>query len=164
MLFLKSRRNFLKVGFLSSAVIVMSGCDVFAITTPNHTIEVLQNDLFPKAKELKIETANYINLILRNRYISDEDKLFLKNGIKWLNETAVEMHGSLYTKLSLFERQNLLKEISATKWGESWLYNMMTYIFEAMLGDPIYGSNNEEAGWKWLNFEGGNPRPKRMYI
>jgi hypothetical protein len=41
---------------------------------------------------------------------------------------------------------------------------MMRYIFEAMLGDPIYGANKHEAGWKWLAFEGGKPRAKRMYL
>ena len=161
---INSRRKFLKMGFLSSAVFVMSGCELFSITTPVHTIRMVQNDLFPKAKALNIETANYITLILKSRYVSDEDKLFLKNGTKWLNETSVEMYKNIYTKLTYIERQNVLKEISQTKWGDSWLYNMMNYIFEAMLGDPIYGGNNKEAGWKWLAFEGGKPRPTKAYV
>ena len=159
-----SRRTFLKAGFLSSAVIVMNGCSPFAITTSRETISVVQNDLFPKAQELKINTSEYITLLLRHSRVSDEDKKFLKNGVKWLNETAVEMHNKTYTKLSKDKRHSVLNAISGTQWGENWMYNMMTYIFEAALGDPIYGSNNKEAGWKWLEFNGGVPRPTKAYL
>ncbi|MEA2072856.1 MAG: gluconate 2-dehydrogenase subunit 3 family protein [Campylobacterota bacterium] len=159
-----SRRTFLKAGFLSSAVIIMNGCSPFAITTSRETISVVQNDLFPKAQELKINTSEYITLLLRHSRVSDEDKEFLKNGVKWLNETAVEMHKKIYTKLPQEKRQDVLNTISDTQWGESWMYNMMTYIFEAALGDPIYGGNNKEAGWKWLKFSGGMPRPTKAYL
>jgi len=33
-----------------------------------------------------------------------------------------------------------------------------------MLGDPIYGGNNKEAGWRWLAFSGGEPRPKKAFL
>ena len=162
---LQTRRNFLKAGFLSSAVFVMSGCELFSVTTSRETIDVVQNDLFPKAKELGINTSNYLNkVVLHHSRISQEDKQFLKNGVKWLNETAVEMYKESYTKLPAHKRQEVLNAISQTEWGESWMYNMMTYIFEAMLGDPIYGGNNSEAGWKWLAFSGGLPRPTKAYL
>ena len=161
---LNSRRTFLKVGFLSSAVFVMSGCELFSITTPQDTIKVLQTDLFPKAKELGINTSAYISVILHHSRVSDEDKVFIKNGVKWLNEEAVKMYKTTYTKLLSTQRQELLTTIAKTEWGENFMYNMNSYLFEAMLGDPIYGGNNKEAGWKWLQFSGGQPRPKEMYL
>ena len=161
---LQTRRNFLKAGFLSSAVFVMSGCELFSVTTSRETIDVVQNDLFPKAKELGINTSNYISIILHHSRVSQEDKLFLKNGVKWLNETAVEMYKECYTKLSALKRQEVLLHISKTEWGESWIYNMMTYIFEAMLGDPLYGTNYRESGWKWLAFKGGTPHPTKVFL
>ena len=161
---LSSRRNFLKAGFLSSAVFVMSGCELFSVTTPQDTIKVLQNDLFPKAKELGVNTSSYINIILHHSRVSDEDKAFIKNGVKWLNEEAVKMHKTTYTKLLSTQREEVLNSIVQMQWGESFMYNMNSYLFEAMLGDPIYGSNNKESGWKWLEFTGGEPRPKEMYL
>jgi len=162
---LVTRRKFLKAGFLSSAIFVMSGCELFSVTTSRETIDIVQNDLFPKAKELGINTSNYLNkIVLHHSRISQEDKQFLKNGVKWLNETAVEMYQESYTKLSAPKRQEILNAISKTEWGESWMYNMMTYIFEAMLGDPIYGGNSSEAGWKWLAFNGGLPRPTKAFL
>ncbi len=159
-----SRRTFLKAGFLSSAVFVMSGCELFSITTSEDTISVLQTDLFPKAKELGVNTASYISVILHHSRVSEEDKAFIKNGVKWLNEEAVKMHKTTYVKLLLTQREEVLREIVKTEWGESFMYNMNSYLFEAMLGDPIYGGNNKEAGWKWLHFSGGQPRPKEMFL
>jgi len=161
---LSSRRNFLKAGFLSSAIFVTSGCELFFITTPRDTFKVLQDDLFPKAQELGIDTSSYLSIVFHHSRISKEDITFLKNGVKWLNEEALKLHKTSYTKLLTTQREEVLKNIVDTKWGENFLYNVMNYLFEAMFGDPIYGSNNKESGWKWLEFQGGEPRPKEIYL
>jgi len=158
------RRAFLKAGFLSSAVVIMNGCTVFGVTTSRDTIKILQNDLFPKAKELGINTADYISIILHHSRIEKSDKEYLRNGVKWLNESAVQNYKKQYTKLLTHERQELLKIVVQEDWGSSWLDVMMRYIFEASFGDPIYGGNNAEAGWKWLAFEGGQPRPRKVFL
>jgi len=159
-----SRRNFLKAGFLSSAVFLMDGCSLVGVTTPMQTLRLLQQDLFPYAKELGIETAPYMQIVFHHSRISDADKTFLKNGVKWLNEEAISKHKKEYTKLSLAQREEVLVDVSKTEWGESFVYDVMNYLFEAMLGDPIYGGNNQETGWQWLNFQGGKPRPQKAYM
>ena len=161
---LVKRRNFLKAGLLSSAVILTSGCTVLGVTTSRDTIKVIQNDLFPKAKELGINTADYITIIYRHHKIAESDKEFLKNGVKWLNESAIEMHKQTYTKLSDEQRQEVLREIATFEWGESWIDTMLRYIMEASLGDPIYGGNNKQAAWQWLSFTGGSPRATEVYL
>jgi len=163
-MYLNQRRNFLKYSFLGSSVFIMNGCELFSVTTIHDTIKVLHTDLFPKANELQIETSNYISIILHHERVTKEDKIFLKNGVKWLNEASASMYKKTYTKLLFQERQELLHAIVQKEWGESWLHTVMTYLFEAMLGDPIYGGNNNEAGWKWLSFEGGLPRPTKAYL
>ena len=164
MLILNKRRVFLKAGFLSSAVFVMNGCELFSVTTSQDTIKTLQYDLFPKAKELGVNTSSYINIVFHHSRVSDEDKAFIKNGVKWLNEEAVKTHKTTYVKLLPEQRQEVLSLIVKEKWGESFTYDVMGYLFEAMLGNPIYGGNDNEAGWKWLNFAGGEPRPKKAYL
>ena len=161
---LQNRRKFLRLGFLSSAVFIMQGCELFSVTNSSETIKVAQNDLFPKAKELGVNTLNYINTILHHSRINEAEKTFLKNGVKWLNESAVELYGATYTKLSDAKRQLVLQNIAQTRWGGSWIDAMTRYILEATLGDPVYGGNNKEAGWKWLAFEGGSPRPTKAYL
>lgn len=159
-----SRRNFLKYGFLSSSVLVMSGCELFSVVTPKETIELVQNDLFPKAQELGVNTFVYMSIVLNHSRVTDEDKEFIKNGVKWLNEEAVEKYNFTYTKLTSPQRQDILKIISQVRWGDSWINEMLTFALEATLGDSIYGANKSEAGWKWLEFQGGLPRPKKALL
>jgi len=159
-----SRRKFLAAGFLSSAVFLMDGCSLFGVTTPIDTITVLHGDLFPKAAQLEVATAPYMHIVFHHSRISQADKTFIKNGVKWLNEEAIKVYKTPYIKLSSIRRQEILRSIAKAEWGESFLYNIMSYMFEAMLGDPIYGGNNKEAGWKWLAFSGGEPRPKKAFL
>lgn len=158
------RRKFLQYGFLSSSVFLFDGCTLFGVTTPYATIRVLQNDLVPQAESLGINTISYMHIVFKHKRIRKSDKEFLKNGVKWLNEESIKKYHKEYVKLVKHQRESLLHVIAKTSWGESFLYDIMSYTFEAMLGDPIYGGNNNQAGWKWLAFQGGLPRPKKVYI
>ena len=142
----------------------MDGCNLFGVTTPMQTLGVMHKDLFPHAQKLGVKTAPYMHIVFNHSRISDEDKTFLKNGVKWLNEESITQYKQEYTKLSSQRRQDILTTITKTEWGDSFVYDVMNYMFEAMLGDPIYGGNNHEAGWKWLQFQGGKPSPKQAYM
>ena len=163
-MFLNSRRTFLKKSFLSTAVLVMAGDKLFGAITPFETLVVVQEDLFPYAKELGSNASAYISLILNHSRVTDKEKAFIRNGVQWLNEEAILQYKKLYTQLSPVNRQNILHTISNEKWGERWLYTLLTYTMEAMLGDPIYGINKNESGWKWLNFAAGIPRPTKALL
>jgi len=142
----------------------MNGCNLFSVVTPKETIELVQRDLFPKAQELGINTFVYMSIVLNHSRITDEDKEFIKNGVRWLNEEAVEKYNTIYTKLTASQRQEILKDISQVKWGDSWINEMLTYALEATFSDPVYGVSKNESGWKWLAFEGGYPRPKEALL
>jgi len=163
-LFFNSRRNFLKTSTLTSAVFIAFGCELFAEATTTQTFALVQDDLFPYSKELGVNSSAYMTLILNHSRVTDEDKEFLKNGVKWLNEEAVAKYKNSYTKLSYSQRQNTLKSISQEKWGESWLDMMLTYILEATFSDRVYGVNPKEAGQKWLGFSNGLPKPKEALL
>lgn len=158
-----NRRNFLKAGFLSSCVLVMSGCELFSITNPMQTIKILQYDLFPHAKRLNIDTNKYLQIILTHSRIDEDEKKNIKNGIKWLNEEAVELFGKSYIKLDSLQRQKILILISQTKWGDRFIRRILTYIMEATFSDPIYGVSSGN-GWRWLNFKTGLPQPKEALL
>jgi len=160
----QSRRSFLKAGFLSSAIFLMDGCNLFSVTTPLQTLAFMHKDLFPQADELGVKTAPYMHIVFKHPRITKEDKTFLKNGVKWLNEEAIKRYKKEYTKLSLVQREDILETITKTEWGDSFVYDVMNYMFEAMFGDPVYGGNNNEAGWQWLAFKGGKPRPIQAYM
>ena len=168
MMDLRSRRNFIKGGFVGSIVLLSVDSVLFGGVRIADTVSVLQDDLFPNStgvpNQEQTNAKAYLFLILNHSRISDEQKRFIKNGIKWLNEESVSKYKKLYTKLTYTERQNILEDISKISWGESFIEAMLKYILEATLGDPIYGINKDECGWKWLNHKGGLPRPKEAYL
>ncbi len=161
---LNSRRTFLKNSFLYTAVLIMSDAIVFGAVLPMQTMALVQEDLFPHAKKLGINTEAYLALILNHSKVTLKEKSFLRNGIQWLNEEAVAMHKKMYSNLSDNERQTVLKGIAKYKWGEKWIDKMLTYIMEATFSDTVYGVCKNSAGATWLNFETGYPRPKGAYL
>lgn len=142
----------------------MNGCEALGVTTLKDTIGLLQQDLFPKARQLSISTVSYMEIVFSHSRIAQEEKDFLKNGVKWLGEAAYKKYQARYTQLSKMHRIALLEEVAQTQWGKSFLDSILRYTLEAALGDPIYGGNNNQAGWKWLGFEAPNPQTKKAYL
>ncbi len=159
-----SRRLFLQKSFLSSAVLVMYSGEVFSAVTPIKTINLVQRDLFPFAEALHVETSSYINIILNHSRVTTEDKMFIRNGVQWLNEEAVKMYQKTYVALDSKKRQSVLRVIAKERWGESWIERMLSYIMEAVFSDKVYGVNPQESGQKWLGFSKGLPSPKRALL
>lgn len=156
---MRSRRSFLKKSFLGTAAIAVSGDNLFGSTSILDTITLIQEDLFPYTKELQSNSKQYIYLILTHNHISKKDKRTLISGVQKVNEETVKTYQQTYLTLDAKQRQETLKRISKEEWGEKWLQQMLTYIMEAVLGDPVYNVNQNENGWKWLNHKPGMPRP-----
>jgi gluconate 2-dehydrogenase gamma chain len=161
---LNSRRSFLQTSFLSTVLLISSSQTLFGATTPMQTINLVQKDLFAFADKSGVNVVGYMHLILKHSRVSKEDKEFIINGVKWLNEESVEVYKKIYTRLTQSQRQKLLKRIAKTSWGESWIDTILTYIMEAMMSDPIYGVNKNEVGQKWVNHIEGYPRPKEPLL
>lgn len=166
-MYLNLRRTFIKKSFLTTAVLVLSQGEVFAEVSPLQTLELVQEDLFPNTKETptlqEVNASAYLTFILHHSHVTDTQKRFIRNGVGWLNEEALKLYNTLYPKLSPQQRQNVLKTIAKHRWGEQWIETLLTYIFEATLGDPLYGINKDQVGWKWLKHKGGEPRPKEIF-
>ncbi|MCW8955062.1 MAG: gluconate 2-dehydrogenase subunit 3 family protein [Sulfurimonas sp.] len=164
----KQRRNFLKNSFLSSVVLLTYSGELFGAVTTMETMSVVHKDLFGEVADVptaeSINANSYLYKILKHSKITSQNKAFIKDGIKWLNEEAVSKYKKTYTKLSDKQRQKVLQEIADTIWGDSWLENILTYFLEAMLGDPLYGGNKAMSGWKWLNYKPGLPRPTKAFL
>lgn len=117
---------------------------------------------FPSVADLN--SVGYLKGVLKDPKVSAEKKELIINGAQWINETAQEMFQKEYLFLDVTSRQKLLKEISLLRWGDNWLWTLMSFQFEAMFCDPIYGGNINQSGWKWLAFEPGFPRPNEVAI
>jgi len=167
-----TRRSLLLGGAALLLLPVESSADyarpVTILKEPFQTIAAVQRDLFPGGGTAPspqlIKAIDYLAGVLNDPYVDDDTKRFLSDGARWLNERTGEDFGSAYYRLTPAQREEILQWLSGTPWGESWLWSLVSYLFEALLCDPVYGANTHEAGWRWLGHEPGYPRPKAALI
>ncbi len=129
------------------------------------TVLRIQDILFPKGKNIPsakdFNAHLYLIWVLSDENILKEDRQYLKDGIRWVEETAQEEYQTDFLNLSKTEQEKLILFISKKNWGENWLSYMLSYIIEAMVSDPIYGFNTNAVGVKWLQHQYGIPRPTK---
>lgn len=167
-MYLKTRRTFLKKTAFSTTALVLPAAELFASASVLDTLELAQRDLYGDSKDApsfkEINARAYLSLILTHTRVSKDTKKFIKNGALWLDEEAQKLYKKPYVRLDAKQRQNTLESIAQYKWGENWIEGILSFIYEAVLGDTIYGINKNESGWKWLHHESGLPRPKEPLL
>lgn len=135
---------------------------------PYRTIAFVYNDMFPSAPGVpdarELNSIGYLRGVMRDERIDEDEKAFIVNGAVWLNEESNEMFKRGYHELSSSQRQLVLESVLQYNWGDNWLYTVMSYLFESMFCDPIYGANKDMSGWKWLKYEPGFPRPEKVVL
>ena len=156
-----NKRSFLKLALLGAGI-----ASIYSFSWSKEkvdTLALLQEDLFPDIDaRLNTRTINaraYLTYILHHPRVSDDDKRFIKKGVLWLDEEASDLFGADYRELQEQNRQKVLTSIAKTEWGESFIETILTYLFESLLGDPVYGINKDEVGWKWVHHTPGLPKP-----
>ncbi len=88
-----------------------------------------------------------------------EDNEYIIEGLNWSNEVAEELYFLSYNELDQEQKDAIVDHFTKLEWGKNWCAAMVILILEALLLDPLYGGNTNEAGWKWLNHKAGIPRP-----
>lgn len=91
--------------------------------------------------------------------LDPEEKDYLKKGLIWIDETAIEDQNLHFDKLGEEAKKSLLEKTASLDWGQSWYSKVINIIFEALFADPVYGSNTGGISYKWLNHNPGSPRP-----
>ncbi|PHR56156.1 MAG: hypothetical protein COA44_08670 [Arcobacter sp.] len=119
-----------------------------------------QSSLGPSAKELHI--ASYLVFVLQDKRIMKEDRDSFLKGAYWLEESSFEKYNLSFLNLNESQKEELLQDVTQDRWAERFVYTCLTYIFEALLSAPIYGSNPKKIGWKWLEHNPGFPQPEKI--
>ncbi len=117
-----------------------------------------QGSKLPSAKEMNV-TAFLIETVVHKTFDKDI-RAFVIEGAKELQNREK----GRFATLSREEKERALRAYEESSYGSSWLARIMTLTMEGMFGDPIYGGNTEERGWKALKTQGGRPRPTSRYI
>ena len=112
----------------------------------------------------RLNTMEYFSKVQHDPRIEMSNKTFILDGARWISERADEMFDRDFLLLSSEEKEKVMRDIAEYKWGDNWLYKLYTFYFESMFCDPLYGSNINKSGWKYLSYEPGFPRPSKVSI
>ncbi len=127
------------------------------------TLAAVQEVLFPAAENIPgandIGATVYLHNAIQNPNADGEDKDFIFRGIGWLNGMTQQHHNKTFVQLSVVQQDETLQLIVKSRAGRNWVSMLLTYTLEALLADPVYGGNKNEAGWKWLQHQPGYPTP-----
>jgi hypothetical protein len=119
-------------------------------------LESVQNDLFPDSS--KFEAIRYLKIVSSHSSFNGGDLRFIFDGLGRVQKLGYK------SNLSSAKRQSILNEFEKSSFGHNWISTILKYILEALFGDPIYGGNKNEFGWKSYNHNEGFPRPKKRFL
>jgi gluconate 2-dehydrogenase gamma chain len=172
------RRTFLmNMAILSAGVsLPLSGCssNVKKSMVVGHNPQILSKDewnvlvavqdvLLPTEEDSpgarEINAASFLQWVVSDPELDPEERKFLKDGLKWLNEEAVDRGEKIFVDMKTDNQEKLLRHVETHSWGESWISVMLSHIFEALFSDPLYTGTKDESGSKWLGYSPGLPRP-----
>ncbi len=173
-----SRRKFIRAGIVAGAITQFSYLQSCLTDSVEHQVEnshfsALHTQILNEILEIlfpddgngpgikDLNTFNHILWVMDDPTEDRSQTNYLKNGIVWTEETTLEEFGVSYQELDQNKKEALIAHIASEKWGKDWLSMLLTYIFESLIIDSIYGVNTNEAGWKWLEHQPGEPRPNQ---
>ncbi len=136
------------------------------------TLDAVLEHLFPSEAEAPgardVMALHWLQTVLLDDETEEVHKQFLRAGVAQVDETSAELYQKAFAALQNEQREAVLRHMEKSKQqGRAWLQEMIRYIFEALLSDPVYGGNPQAAGWKWLQHIPGFPRPpkeKRYFL
>jgi gluconate 2-dehydrogenase gamma chain len=127
------------------------------------TLAAVQEVLFPAGENIPgaadIGATVYLHTAIENPNADGEDKDFIFKGIGWLDDLTQERHKKSFVQLSTVQQDEIIQLIVKSRAGRNWVSMLLTYTLEALLADPVYGGNKNQAGWKWLQHQPGYPAP-----
>lgn len=156
-----NRRNFLILSSLSLALANLSyakGIEPQSALVLEEVFDIL----FPKTKQMpsarEFGATSYLIKNIQNTYFDKADAHLIIQG-------TLDFHSSFpnFSNVSKKEQKMIIQTASQNEYGNEWLTKLLRYGFEALLGDPIYGGNINQVGWKALQHKAGMPRPKVTY-
>lgn len=126
-------------------------------------LDLLQRHLLPSEPKSPgagdINALGYLRFVLADPWLEQGVKTLLLQGTDWLEGLCLEQAGRSFIELGADERETMLRQVANTKAGDRWLASHLLFLTEALLSDPAYGANTDQAGWRWLGHTPGFPRP-----
>jgi gluconate 2-dehydrogenase gamma chain len=130
------------------------------------TIAAFTERLMPgapgKPGALDAGVLNYIDLALAGAYADLQD--FYRRGLAQLDQYCRKTHRSPFAQLAAARQDEVITALEQDKaTGFTWpaarefFSTIRTHTMEGMFADPVYGGNQDFAGWRLVGFPGAQP-------
>jgi len=135
------------------------------------TIAAVQEHLFPVEDAAPgaadIHATHYLHFVLSDQTLELAGRQFIIDGTAKFQAFSQSKFGKPFDRLTQEKKEASLRAFELSSVGRKWITEILGYIFEALLTDPVYGGNLNATGWKWLDHRPGFPRPpanKRYFL
>ncbi len=129
------------------------------------TIKAVQSILFPNDRNgpsaEDLNAFEYLLWHLQDKRLDGYDRKSYPKGATKVNNKALELFNSNFFELPINQQEEIVALMTKDKKTKMWFSRLVTFLFEALLADPIYGGNPNHIGWNWLNHNPGQPRPTK---
>ncbi len=126
-------------------------------------IAAVQRHFFPKGLHMPdadaFNAVSYLESALSHESFDPDTRELIFEGAHRFDRFC----DGKFLSLSERMREERLRAFEESDFGSYWLAQIMNLTLEALLADPIYGGNVDEAGWKAFGLTPGVPRPKERY-
>lgn len=140
---------------------LMDGNDLFSAEELS-TLKAVMEILFPNdgnGPSLdEIHALEYLMWALHDEGASESGKSTLQEDLGWVMSYTKEQTGKEFYQLTRKKQERTIESLLTEDTGEIFCSTLLTFIFEAVVLDPIYGGNANESGWTWLEITPGQPR------
>lgn len=127
------------------------------------TVEAFTERIMPgapgKAGALDAGVLHYIDLALAGAYADLQD--FYRRGLAQLDRYCRHTYGEPFADLSDARQDEVIAtleqgNIAEFTWptAEEFFNTLWTHTMEGMFADPVYGGNQDFAGWRLVGFPG----------
>jgi len=103
--------------------------------------------------------VNYIDLALAGAYADQQD--FYRQGLAALDGYCRSTHNAPFASLGAAEQDATIAALEAEavagfQWptARAFFETLRTHTMEGMFADPVYGGNEDFAGWRLIGFPG----------
>jgi len=111
----------------------------------------------PSARDIRAK--DYLLTIISDPDVPASERASLERGLRELDTYSQKTARSGFVELDAAKQDSVLRSFVNDNDGEDWASNVMSYTLEALFGDPAYGVNVNEIGWKWAEIHPGFPHP-----
>jgi gluconate 2-dehydrogenase gamma chain len=108
----------------------------------------------------------WLQWVLSDPSLPPQTRNFFRQGVVQLMALTASEGSEPFHRLGPETRELLLRRYEK-QGGGRWLREVIHYILEALLSDPVYGGNPGGIGWRWLEHQPGFRRPgpqQRYYL